>query len=394
MPTDWAVPLAIAAIVLLAVRIVRVRQVRFKRFNDVHAKYAHLVNNLDAMTYNDAQEIMKLSAEFDMPFTVTVSLSFALFKTYAVPTISAVLCKGKELSCPMLAGRRAEDTAVILGEFVGEGLDSERGSTALARMNWLHSRYGKLITRGDKLLTLSQFVFEPGKFVRQFEWRPLSDLEEEARYVYWREVGARMGITDIPATRAALKQWLDDYTAEHVVYHPNNQQVGDATFFVFLRPFPEWMHPMGKLASSILLDDRTREAFGYAKTPWLLGAVTLGLIRLKGLFNGYLSMPRDSKPEYGIVTPVQTEKGTRYVRQGFLFEPWYVNPKASAFGALGYGKPGGEKWYSEGYTQANLGPERLKTQGVEETIAAGKEMREQAKNGACPFFVPPAVDVK
>lgn len=324
-----------------------------------------------------------------MPFTLTVSLSFALFKTYAVPTISKVLCKGKELSCPMLAGRRAEDTAVVIGEFVGEGLDSERGSTAMARMNWLHSRYGNLITRGDKLLTLCQFIFEPVEFCKAFEWRELSPLEQEARYVFWREVGARMGITDIPGTRADLKAWLEEYTAKNVVYHPNNEQVGDATFFVFLRPFPAFMHPLGKLAGSALLDDRTREAFGYPKTPGWLAAITLNGIKLKGLVNGYLSMPRDEKPGYGIVKPVGvTDKGVQmYQRMGFLFEPWYVNAKASAIGALGYGKPGGDKWYSDGFTSATLGPERLRKQGIEETLAGAAKLREQAKDGACPFFV-------
>lgn len=43
-----------------------------------------------------------------MPWTITVALSFALFKTYAIPTISAVLSKSGQLSSPDSAGRRAE----------------------------------------------------------------------------------------------------------------------------------------------------------------------------------------------------------------------------------------------------------------------------------------------
>lgn len=61
------------------------------------------------------------------------------------------------------------------------GIDLERGSTALARMNWLHSRYGNLITRDDKLFTLALFVFEPFYFCEKFEFRPLTELEKEAR---------------------------------------------------------------------------------------------------------------------------------------------------------------------------------------------------------------------
>lgn len=111
-----------------------------------------------------------------------LSLSFALFKTYAIPSISSVLCKSNELGSAKNAGRRAEDTTVVIGEFVnGGGLDSERGTAALARMNFLHGRYGNLITREDKLYTLSLFIFEPALFIEKYEWRPLTPLEAQAR---------------------------------------------------------------------------------------------------------------------------------------------------------------------------------------------------------------------
>lgn len=123
-----------------------------------------------------------------MPWTVTVALSFALFKTYAIPSISAVLCKSGQLSTHESAGRRAEDTGIFINEFSGggmshevAGLDTERGSIALARMNWLHSRYGNLISRDDKLFTLALFIFEPYYFCEKFDFRPLNELEKEAR---------------------------------------------------------------------------------------------------------------------------------------------------------------------------------------------------------------------
>lgn len=116
-----------------------------------------------------------------MPWIAVLSLSFALFKTYAIPTISLVLNKSGQLSDPNVAARRAEDTAVFIGEFLYGGLDSERGCVALARLNWLHGRYGALITRDDLLYTLSLFVFEPATWARKYEWREMSQLEQEAR---------------------------------------------------------------------------------------------------------------------------------------------------------------------------------------------------------------------
>jgi hypothetical protein len=213
-----------AAVVLLALRFAQVRRVRYERRDALLKQYAHLVNNLDKMTYKDAEVIVRVSQHYvshsfkfsrayrrrrgrrrgrrrrhraipdmamtmfcamtdhqDLPFITAISLSFALFKTYAVPTISAVLCKSAQLAAAENVARRAEDTSIVIGAFVNGGLDSEQGSTALARMNFLHARYGKLITREDKLYTLSTFVYEPALFAERFDWRPLTPLEKQAR---------------------------------------------------------------------------------------------------------------------------------------------------------------------------------------------------------------------
>lgn len=46
---------------LLAMRVYRVRRARFVRLRELEAKFKHLVNDLDAMDYKEAAEIMKLS---------------------------------------------------------------------------------------------------------------------------------------------------------------------------------------------------------------------------------------------------------------------------------------------------------------------------------------------
>lgn len=118
-----------------------------------------------------------------MPRLISVALSFALFNTYAIPSISKVLAGSKQLLLPENASRRAEDTGVILAELMAEdgGLDGERATGALSRMNWLHRRYGSRITRDDLLYTLSLFIFVPTEWCEKFEWRPLTELEQEAR---------------------------------------------------------------------------------------------------------------------------------------------------------------------------------------------------------------------
>lgn len=375
---------AAVAIALLLHRIWAVRQVRYLRVSDCELKYAHLIKNPEKMTYQEANEIMHVSQLWDMPWLTTISLSFALFKTYAIPTISKVLCKSRELSDPANAARRAEDTAVTITEFL-RGLDTERGAQALARMNYLHSRYGSLITNDDMLYTLSLFIFEPIAFAEKYDWRPMTLLEQESRYVFWREIGARMGIKNIPPTREALYLWKEGYAKENYKYSPDNRAVGDATFDVFLRAIPGPFKSFARQASIALLDDQTREAFGYERSPEWIYKFVPALLIARGWVVGYFLLPRLKTPKHIETEEIKNDKGevTAFQRLGFLFEPWYVSPKVGPLGVFGYHFPG-VPWHPEGYEPSRLGPERLRETGVEEVKKNAAEMIAKAK--VCPFF--------
>jgi len=59
----------------------------------------------------------------------------------------------------------------------------------------------------DYLYTLCLFMLEPGTWARKYGWRALSPLEEHAYYVFWKEIGHRMGIQDIPDSVGAVVAW-------------------------------------------------------------------------------------------------------------------------------------------------------------------------------------------
>ncbi|KAL7008437.1 hypothetical protein EMMF5_002166 [Cystobasidiomycetes sp. EMM_F5] len=282
-------------------------------------------------------------------------------------------------------GRRAEDTATAVGELLYGDIDKERGSIALARVNWLHSRYGSLITQDDLKYTLSLFVSEPFDMNEQFEWRSFTHLEKQARFVFWREVGARMGITNLPQTLAELRAWSNSYSEKKSIYAPSNEQVGDATFAVLLDPVPSFLKRFAKQAALTLIDDHTRTAFGWQRPPRLLSLVVPKLLALKGIVSGYLLFPRITPPGFLQTTEKINEKGHHVVtRKGFLFQPWYVVAGCSAIGEFGYGKPG-QGFHEEGFVSEQLGPERLRHQGVDVTVSRASEMRGQAAK--CPFFM-------
>jgi hypothetical protein len=95
-------------ILLFFTYLLAYRYFRFRRFKSILHKY----NNVQ-LDYHKAQEILLVSGTFDMPYIIGLSLSFALFKTYGIPTVSRLLVQTNQLAQLDVAGRRAEDTGVL-----------------------------------------------------------------------------------------------------------------------------------------------------------------------------------------------------------------------------------------------------------------------------------------
>src|SRR5947208_29922 len=86
----------------------------------------------------DHQRIVFLSTCYEFPFDTTRSLEFALYRTYCVPSISALLDRTGEFAAR--PQKRYDDTDLIVSELMEWGYDSDRGKRALRRMNQLHGR--------------------------------------------------------------------------------------------------------------------------------------------------------------------------------------------------------------------------------------------------------------
>lgn len=224
---------------------------------------------------HDHAEIVRLDATWEFPFDITKALEFALFRTYAVPSISRLLHQtGEFVSRPR---KRYDDTDLLISELVQHGYDSERGRAALRRMNQQHHRF--TISNDDYLYTLSTFIFEPARWVARFGYRPMLEQERLAWYYFWCEIGRRMGIKDIPATYAAFEQFNLAYEQSHFRYAPTNRQVAAITRDLLLGfVLPRWLWPLGAPAVYALLDEPLRRAFQFpAPAPALPWIVTRGL---------------------------------------------------------------------------------------------------------------------
>src|SRR5436309_12080943 len=79
----------------------------------------------------DHQEIIRTTSSYEYPFLMQKALEFALFRTYAVPTIGALLDQTKHFE--RKGQQRYDDTALLIAAWVENGYDSPLGREAIKR---------------------------------------------------------------------------------------------------------------------------------------------------------------------------------------------------------------------------------------------------------------------
>jgi len=253
-----------------------------------HAALAE-IQRLDPQ--RDHLRIVWLITFVEFPWDTTRSLEIALFRTFAAPPTSALLAATGELS--QRPQKRYDDTDLILSEILEHGYDSERGRAALRRMNRLHGRFA--IPNEAYLYVLSTFVFEPVRWIDRFGWRPLTDNEKLAIFYYWRELGRRMNIKDIPADYAEFERFNVEYERQVFAFSPANAEIAAATRDMFLGWFlPRPLRSLGAPFIHALLDDPLLEAFGFPKPSPFMRRLTSGLLRLRARVVRWL--PRRTRP--------------------------------------------------------------------------------------------------
>ncbi|OAQ59526.1 myosin-cross-reactive antigen family protein [Pochonia chlamydosporia 170] len=225
------------------------------------------------MTTVEAQSIVKELSEWEFPLLFRMSLQFALFKTYGIPTISSLLVATRMFSNPENASKRYEDTSVLIGEFMAHAPNEERTRQAIGRMNSLHSPYIKAgkISNEDLLYTLSVFVTEPINWINTYEWRQLTDMEICAQGAFWKSIGDAMNIKysghlkrhtwkDGIEFYEDIADWAMQYELEHMVPAATNKQTATELFALLLFYVPRFLVPFSHQIIGVLMGERLRRS--------------------------------------------------------------------------------------------------------------------------------------
>ena len=224
------------------------------------------------------EEIARLLYAHEFSWDIERSLEFALFRTYAVPGISRVLSRTGEFECR--PRKRYDDTELILCEVMEHGLDSARGRCSIARMNDMHGRFG--IDNAAMLYVLSTFVCEPIRWLERFGRRPMTARERRAWFLYYRGLGERMGIRDIPLELAGMTRLNADYEAAHFRYADTNRHIGSITRDMLIGFYlPRRLVRFGRPAIHAFLDRPLSESLGFPAAPAWLGRAVVAALRLR-----------------------------------------------------------------------------------------------------------------
>jgi hypothetical protein len=383
-------PIRMASIAILGY-LALVRVLRFRALRKLEREYACFLKDPYAMDYKAAHQIMHLCMLYDCPFIYVFSGQFALLKTFAIASGTGLLVNTRQLGTSQHVGRRINDTGLITAEFLVGSMDSERGSKALAKMNWLHRQYGEKITQPEMLHTLAVSVLEAIRWINTYEWRELTYLEQVALFVYWKEIGYRMGIKEIPPTLEKLVEWSEEYEKTAMVYSDNNRICADAAVGFFLMSVSPPIRGFFRKVIMALLEEQTRDALGYSAPSTAISNLVHCFFRLRAFMVRHLFLPR-LQPVDPLAKPDKKTGRLHPVQQGS--EPWYVRNTAwNRFSALCSGgarlRPGPE-FKSEGYLPEELGPAKFEKISRDAVLKEAEALRSYAADGGaailgCPF---------
>lgn len=237
---------------------------------------AREISRLDPVADHQRITLLVLTQEF--PWDAQRALELALFRTFCVPSISRILVHSGEFE--ERPQKRYDDTEIITSELIEHGYDSDRGKRAIKRMNQLHARFD--ISNEDYLYVLSTFLVEPVRFIDKFGYRRISERERIALFHFWREVGKRMNIRDMPESYDAFDALNVAFEREHFVYSDSNRRIGTAGLRLLESWLPRPLRPSVKWVVGAMLDEQARNAFGFPHPPRALPAALSLALRLRG----------------------------------------------------------------------------------------------------------------
>ncbi|MFH8574328.1 oxygenase MpaB family protein [Streptomyces sp. NPDC017993] len=244
----------------------------------------------------DYEEIWRLVSAYEFPWDYWQSVSLAFFRTFAIPSISALLEETGEIVGH--TQKRADDTLLIMYEMGRLGLESPEGRAYLRRMNQMHRRYN--IANDDHIYIIALFIVVPVRWIDQFGWRRLTAHEQRALTNYGRRLAQLMGIKGAPATFADFDQFARSYEHRHFAVTDSSRRLAAAALAISADMLPHSLRgplkPLMHRFSLASLDEALLHAVGLPLPPERDRRLAAWLLRTRGCILRLLPPRPDSRP--------------------------------------------------------------------------------------------------
>ncbi|KAF5687786.1 hypothetical protein FDENT_5076 [Fusarium denticulatum] len=345
--------------------------------------------------------------ELEFPYAFRKARTISLLKAGGIPTMSKLFAVTGQNNARN-SGKRAVDTEILIREVQHNSRLSSRYQTAVARMNYLHSRYrqaGKILDE-DLLHTLGSSIVEIFRIFEDEEWRPLSDVEKCAVGVFHMALGQDMeipfkcllsssaGWKDGEHFAAELRDWTLRYEANVALpTEANDRYVRVYVDAVFPSLTPRLKILLRKIIG-FELDNVMRDSLGIESTGPMLAFVLSGFKTLRRLALRYFSLPRPAFLASKALAKTPNPDTGLYNLTHFSAEPWYTRPSwwtthglhAQMIWVLGGKLPesASSKFMSQGYDLATIGPQPQEGKGMEAMAATISGLEGQDLT-SCPF---------
>ena len=225
----------------------------------------------------DHCRIVHLMTGYEFPWDIIRALEVALMKTFCSPKVSGLLHRTGEFR--RHGQKRYDDTALLVAEFMQNGYEGERGRQSIAHINKIHGFYH--IGNDEYLFVLATFVFMPIQWVDAYGWRKTTGNERQALFYFFKAVGERMNIKDIPGSLNDLEKFVEVYEKNNVALVETNHAVGNATVDIVKGWMPFFARPFVLPVMKCLLDKNMLKALGYTAPPSLLKILVNGAMRVR-----------------------------------------------------------------------------------------------------------------
>jgi uncharacterized protein (DUF2236 family) len=206
----------------------------------------------------DFEAIYRLTVMRDLAWESRFGWNLAFYRPFAVPRMAALLTHTGQLQNQTL--KRAHDTGLMMYELFEHGLDHPRSREVIRRLNRMHQRWE--IEPDDYRYILTTFAVVPTRFTARYGWRPLTEVEHDATFRFYRALGERMAITTIPDSYPAMATYLDDYEAREVRHSLDGERLAALTLPFLATRVPGPLKSRAGEIAGTFLDPRLREALG------------------------------------------------------------------------------------------------------------------------------------